>query len=137
MQVQELTWQRVATAHDMPYAHRMIGSWSLTEGKGDILHNHITKQSAVDCRKSGGLPCTNGQLGAVFSPSAHHTYSSVFNLVDCIPEQPRSSNGPEWIHSDAPVEGQLIMDFCDSTAYRLYLKNSHPLQSSTLHSEHV
>jgi len=117
--VQQLAWQRVVTAHDMPYANRMIGSWSLTEGKGGIMHNHITVQSPVDCRKSGVLTCTDGQLGAVSIPGAHHTYSSVSNLVDCIPEQARSSIGPVWIHSDAPVEGELMMDFCDSTSYRL------------------
>ena len=120
VQVQELAWRRVATAHDMPYANCMIGSWSLTEGMGGIMHNHITPQSTVDCRKSRGLTCTDGQLGAVSIPSAHHTYSSVSNLVDCIPEQARSSNGPVWIHSNAPVEGELIMDFCDSTDYRLH-----------------
>ena len=120
VQVQELAWQRVASAHDMPYANRMIGSWSLTEGKGGIMHNHITAQSTADCHKPGVLTCADGRLGAVSIPSAHHTYSSVSNLVDCIPEQARSSIGPVWTHSNAPVEGELIMDFCDSTAYRRY-----------------
>lgn len=119
-EVQELAWQRVAFAHDMPYAHRMIGSWSLTEGKGGVMHNHITAQSTADCLKPWVSTCIDGQLGAVSIPSAHHTYSSVSNLVDCIPEQARSSIGPVWIHSDAPVEGELIMDFCDSTDYSLH-----------------
>ncbi|KAL0020272.1 hypothetical protein WJX79_008274 [Trebouxia sp. C0005] len=62
------------------------------------------------------LAWQHGQLGAVSIPSAHHTYSSVSNLVDCIPEQARSSIGPVWIHSDAPVEAN------QSAVYMHFLK---------------
>ena len=109
-QVQELAWQRVRSLHDMPYARRMIGSWSLTEGRGAILHDHIGNHT-MSCRPA----CIDARLGAVSIPSAHHTYSSVSKLVDCIPEQARNSSGPLWGCSTAPIEGELIMDFsCDS-----------------------
>lgn len=107
LQVNELAFRRVVDQHDMPYAHRLVGSMSLTEGSGCVLHDHI-KHNA----EAHQLPCTEAQLGAVAIPSAHHTYSSVSKLVECIPEQARRSNGPEWIVSTAPVEGQLIMEFC-------------------------
>lgn len=110
VQVQQLAWQRIVTAHDMPYAKQMLGSWSLTEGSGNVIHEHIHNKSMPSVVKIGVSTCKDGQLGAVPIPSAHHTYSSVSNLVDCIPEQARSSSGPVWIHSSAPVEGELIMD---------------------------
>ena len=94
----------------MPYAKQMLGSWSLTEGRGLQLHNHIlNKQYKAWARQQGG---TNIELGAVPIPSAHHTYGSVSNLVNEIPEKARKSIGPQWVLSDAPVTGQLIMEFC-------------------------
>ncbi len=115
-QVQQLAWQRVTTSHDMPYANGIIGSWSLTEGSGGVMHNHIRKQTfAENPNMSRTVKIIDGQLGAIPIPSAHHTYSSVSNLVDCIPEEARSSSGPAWTHSSAPVEGELIMEFVDSS----------------------
>lgn len=111
LQVRELAFRRICDQHDMPYAHRLMGSWSLTEGNGAVMHDHI-KQNHPQ-HKMQQLPCTDAQLGAVAIPSAHHTYSSVSNLVGCIPEQARKSKGPKWVVSTAPVEGELIMEICD------------------------
>ena len=75
------------------------------------MHDHIKQNQSHHQRHQ--LPGTEAQLGAVAIPSAHHTYSSVSNLVDCIPEQARKSKGPEWLVSTAPVEGELIIEFCN------------------------
>lgn len=112
LQVKELAFRRIRNQHDMPYAHRLMGSWSLTEGNGGVMHDHI-KQNYPQLRMEQLRRSAGAQLGAVAIPSAHHTYSSVSNLVDCIPEQARKSKGPEWVVSTAPVEGELIMEFCD------------------------
>ena len=111
LQVKELAFQRICNQYDMPYAHQLVGSWSLTEGTGCFMHDHI-RQNQPQHQKHQ-LPCTDAQLGAVAIPSAHHTYSSVSNLVEGIPEQARKSKGPEWLVSTAPVEGELVMEFCD------------------------
>ena len=76
----------------------MIGSWSFTEGRGRHAHEHVKRKEAA-------------VLGAVTIPSAHHTYGSVSKLVQCLPAEARESSGPTWVHSTAPVEGELIMDF--------------------------
>lgn len=106
LQIKELAFQRVHR-YDMPFAYQLIGSWSMTEGRGCFMHDHIVPNRHNHPRES-----TTAQLGAVAIPSAHHTYSSVSKLVACIPEQARRSVGPEWVVSTAPVEGKLIMEFC-------------------------
>ncbi|KAL3130376.1 hypothetical protein ABBQ38_008202 [Trebouxia sp. C0009 RCD-2024] len=106
-EVKELAFRRIVNKHDMPYAHKLTASWSLTEGSGRVIHNHIRS-----AHEQNQPPCT-GQLGAVAIPSAHHTYSTVSKMVAAIPEQALKSSGPEWVVSTAPVEGQLIMEFCD------------------------
>lgn len=83
----------------------MVGSWSLTEGTGTVVHEHIHRQ------QSSFRPA-DAVLGAVPIPSAHHTYGSVSSLVECLPAQARASKGPVWVGSTAPVEGQLVMEFC-------------------------
>lgn len=98
LQVKELAWQRIASRRDMPYAHRMIGSWSFTEGTGNAAHEHLSQVTA-------------GVLSAVTIPSAHHTYGFVSNLVQNLPCEAVESKGPVWVNSTAPVEGQLVMDF--------------------------
>ena len=85
----------------MPYAQHMIGSWSLTEGKGRLANDHVKQKEAAI-------------LGAVSIPSAHHTYGSVSNLVHSLPAQARESRGPAWVNSTAPVEGELVMEFWTS-----------------------
>lgn len=111
LQVKEVAFRRIGDQRDMPYAHRLVGSWSLTEGNGGVMHDHI-KHNYPQLRMEQ-LPSPGAQLGAVAIPSAHHTYSSVSNLVDCIPEHARKSKGPKWVVSTAPVEGELLMEFCD------------------------
>ncbi|KAL3147829.1 hypothetical protein ABBQ32_002554 [Trebouxia sp. C0010 RCD-2024] len=106
-EVKELAFRRIVNKHEMPYAHKLTASWSLTEGSGRVVHNHI--RSALEQNQT---PCT-GQLGAVAIASAHHTYSTVSKMVAAIPEQALRSNGPDWVISTAPVEGELIMEFRD------------------------
>ena len=112
-QVQDLAFKRISLQQAGKHDHGLIGSWSLTEGTGSIMHDHMQLAQAPGGQKNQTQFSTDIHLGAVGIPSAHHTYSSVSNLVDCIPEQARNSAGPVWTISTAPVKGELVMEFCD------------------------
>lgn len=81
----------------MPYTSAILGSWSFTEGRGGLAWDH--------------LKCNHSMLlGSVTIPSAHHTYGSVSNLVQCLPPEVVASKGPQWVNSTAPVEGDLVVE---------------------------